>query len=107
MVGSVDVPFEPIFVMRNRGNGPVEPPEMLVRLFLEGVITWKGYRQAYLDSIKNQTSLTWMQQIATRAKDHEVVLVCYEKSPEHCHRRLLAQTMQDFYGVEYKGELKP
>jgi len=97
--------LEPIFIMRNRGNQPVEPPEMVLRLAKEGAITWEGYRDAYLASLKNEESLVWMQNLAKRAFDHDVVLICFERSPEHCHRRLLAEHIQQYYCVPYKGEL--
>lgn len=101
-----DVAFEPIFVMRNRGNQPVEPPKVVLWLWKDGAITWEGYRDAYLASLEiDETSRTWMQNVAKKAHDHNIVLVCYEKSPEHCHRRLLAEFIRDNYGVEYKGEL--
>lgn len=103
----VDVPFEPVFVMKGRGNQPVEPPEMVLRLFKEKAITWKGYEDAYLASLEmEETTLMWMQKIAKRAKEHNVVLVCFEKNPEHCHRRLLAEHIAEHYGVEYGGELE-
>jgi len=94
-----------LFVMRGRGNSPVEPPAMVLRLAKEGAITWEGYRDAYLASLENQESLLWMQQVAKKAFDHDVVLICFERSPEHCHRRLLAEYIRDYYGVEYGGEL--
>jgi hypothetical protein len=97
--------FELLFVMRGRGNNPVEPPEMVFRLAKEGAITWEGYREAYLASLETEESRVWMQQTAKKAFDHHVVLVCYEKNPTFCHRRLLAEYIRDDFGVAYGGEL--
>lgn len=94
----------PIFVMRNRGNGAVEPPEMVLRLFLEGAISWEAYRDAYLDSLKDDRAIEWMKQMAEKSKKSDIVLVCLEKDPQHCHRVLLAQQMEH-YGADYKGEI--
>lgn len=102
----VDVVFEPVFVMRSRGNLPVEPPKMVLDLFKEGAITWEGYRDAYLHSLQTETSFVWMQNLTKKAQDHPVVLVCFEKDSSHCHRRLLAETIARNYGIEYKGELQ-
>lgn len=103
-----EVVFEPVFVMRNRGNIPVEPPEMVLRLWKEGAITWEGYRAAYLASLEiDESSLVWMQNLAKKAHMGNVVLVCFEKNPEQCHRQLLAKYMQEHYGVDYLGELPP
>lgn len=68
-------------------------------------ILWKGYQDAYLDSLATQESRIWMQKVAAKTLDENVVLVCYEKSAEHCHRRLLAELMAHDYGCEYLGEL--
>lgn len=97
---------ELIFVMRGRGNPEVEPPEMVLRLWKEKAIMWQGYSDAYLDSLNCMASFVWMQKVAEKAQDHDVVLVCFEKSPEFCHRRLLAERIQDFYKIQYLGELK-
>lgn len=99
------LPIEFVYVMRHRGNRAIEPPEMVLRLAKEGAITWEGYRAAYLDSLNTQDSRMWMQIVAARAMEKNIVLVCFEKSNEHCHRRLLAELMAQDYGVEYKGEL--
>jgi hypothetical protein len=95
-----------VYVMRNRGNREVEPPEMVLRLAKEGAITWEGYRDAYLDSLNTYDSRWWMQLVASRCHEKNIVLVCFERSSEHCHRRLLAELMAQDYYVEYKGELE-
>lgn len=94
-----------LFVMRNRGNNAIEPPEMVLRLLKEKAITWEGYRAAYLDSLKTVEAQEWMKRVADHAKNHDIVLVCYEKDAEHCHRTLLANEIAERFGVAYLGEL--
>jgi len=96
---------EYLYVMRKRGNRAVEPPEMVLRLAKAGAITWEGYRDAYLDSLDTIDSRMWMQRVAEQSLDKNIVLICFESSPEHCHRRLLAELMAHDYGCEYLGEL--
>lgn len=98
-----------VYIMRSRGNRAVEPPEMVLRLAKEGVITWEGYRDAYLDSLNCQDSRVWMELVAQRLAEKNIVLVCYEgpRFGTRCHRFLLAQILQKDYGAEYRGELKP
>jgi uncharacterized protein (DUF488 family) len=99
------LPIEFMYIMRHRGNRAVEPPEMVLRLAKEGAITWEGYRDAYLDSLNTQDSRMWMQMVASRCAEKNIVLTCFEKDATHCHRRLLAEVMAKDYGVTYKGEL--
>lgn len=105
-VFSDTLPIEFVYVARKRGNRAVEPPEMVLRLAKEGAITWEGYKDAYLDSLNTCDSRMWMQIVATRCAEKNIVLVCYEKAKgKRCHRFLLAERMAQDYGVEYKGEL--
>jgi uncharacterized protein (DUF488 family) len=47
-----------------------------------------------------------MKICALYAKDANVVLICFEKSNEKCHRRLLAERIKELYPeVDYKGEV--
>jgi uncharacterized protein YeaO (DUF488 family) len=80
---------------------------MVLRLAKEGAITWEGYQDAYLDSLDTQDSRMWMQLVASRCHEKNIVLVCYEKAEDkRCHRFLLAELMAQDYGVEYLGELQ-
>ena len=104
---------EIIYVMRNRGNSPVEPPGIVLRLFKEGAITWEGYQDAYLDSLKTSVSAMWMQNVAKKAFDHDVVLICFKKGPQtlpspalsRIHTRTLRSTIHGRTGMTVlKGE---
>ena len=102
-----ELSIEFVYVARNRGNREVEPPEMVLRLAKEKAITWEGYRDAYLDSLNNSDSRWWLQTIARRSSEANIVLVCYEgpQFGQYCHRFLLAELLQKEYAVEYKGEI--
>lgn len=83
----------------------MEPPEMVFRLFFkERAIKWEGYRDAYIDSLNDERAERWMKLTAEMSKTTDIVLVCFEKDPQHCHRVLLAQQMERF-NADYRGEL--
>jgi len=92
------------YVARNRGNNAVAPSENLLRLWKEQAITWRNYERLYLKEIEN--SWAWMEKRAQEAKIGNILLVCFEKDPAHCHRRLLAEEIARRFGAEYKGELE-
>jgi len=98
-------PVEFVYVARNRGNNEVAPPESILKLWKEGTITWEGYRKAYLGSLDFEESIAWMRRTAEKAKDHDVILICFEKDAEHCHRSLLAEEIARRFNVEFKGEV--
>lgn len=75
---------------------------------MNGKITWDEYAQNYLMDLRdNPDAYNWMFVAAEDSETLEVILVCYEKNVQHCHRRLLAEEIvRTFPQVEYKGELK-
>jgi len=93
------------FVMRNRGNNEVAPPEWLLRNVKAGRVTWEKYVLYYSDWLATMLAEEWMEKRAREAKIGNVLLVCFEKDATHCHRRLLAEEISKRFGVEYKGEL--
>jgi len=93
--------------MIGRGNDEVAPSSFLLDLIKKGEINWNEYRQRYIGYIHSSlgTGIRWMKKVGERAIGHNVVLVCYEKDSEHCHRTLLAQNVAKWSGCDYKGEL--
>jgi len=53
---------------------------------------WESYKEIYLDQIrKSPEAQEWIQKRSNEALIGNILLVCYEKSNERCHRRLLAE----------------
>lgn len=96
---------ERIFVMRNRDNDIVAPSDFLLKQYKNGDITWSEYSHRYLDQIHIASGVRWMKEIGEKAKEYNVVLVCYEKDFVHCHRLLFAHSVVKWSGCEYGGEL--
>ena len=95
------------YVMRKRGNDEVAPSKALLFLGKNGKISWQEYAQNYLMDIRDSAdAYNWMFVAAEDAKHLEVILVCFEKDANHCHRTLLAnEIVRTFSDVDYKGEL--
>jgi len=104
------------YVMRNRGNNEVAPGEWLYPYLKlrkaynskqERDELWKKYEENYMIQIGlSKEARTWMEKRSQEAKIGNILLVCYEKDAQHCHRRLLAEEIARRFGVEYKGELE-
>jgi len=94
------------YVMRDRGNNEVAPSAELLSKFKSGEICWEEYEKLYRHGVGLLMGTPWMEKRANESKaGHHVILVCFEKSAQHCHRRLLAEEIARRFGAEYKGEL--
>jgi uncharacterized protein YeaO (DUF488 family) len=94
------------YVMHSRGNDEVAPWAETVQVFKAGRISWEGYRTIYMRKIDTPNGREWMEKRAKEANaGHHVILVCFEKNPEQCHRRLLAEAIVAKFGAKYEGEL--
>ena len=65
-------------------------------------ISWEDFKMEYLEHLERKR---WdVCQIFDRYDNKDVTLLCWEKSPEKCHRRLLAEFLK---GEGYEiGEIK-
>lgn len=105
------------YIMLHRGNDAVAPNEDMLKAFLElkkATVTeqgqrelWEQYEENYLIQIGlSKEALTWMEKRAGEAKIGNILLVCFEKKHQRCHRRLLAEEIARRFGAEYKGEVE-
>lgn len=108
-----------LYLMRNRGNNAVAPSKDLLEWFLRmkklfgdeweargKIVEWPEYKKRYLAQLETEEAIEWMKHVAELSKNHEVILVCYEKDWRHCHRYLLAKTIEEKFGVKYEGEIE-
>jgi len=96
------------YVMRNRGNNAVAPTKDTLALYKTGLITWEGYEARYKVQLESDEAYSWMEDVLSDLEDGlHVVLVCFEKDPAKCHRRLLAEKIKaEFPEIDYRGEIK-
>jgi uncharacterized protein YeaO (DUF488 family) len=97
------------FVMRNRGNNQVAPERELLDDYKNGKITWEQYAKRYTEFIQtNPDAIAWIDRVAENALLGDVLLVCFEKDQNRCHRSLLAiQIAFRHPEVNYVGDLHP
>ena len=77
------------------------PTKELLKRWRERAISWEEYEDEYLGLFENRQAC---QDFMTRyQKFDKVCLLCSEATPEHCHRRLLAEklakTFQNEIGI--------
>lgn len=93
------------YVQRNRGNNAVAPMVAeLIKATKEK--DWETYEKIYNDELQKPEAQKWMKTRAYEARIGNILLVCYEKNSQHCHRRLLAEEIARRFNAEYKGELQ-
>jgi uncharacterized protein YeaO (DUF488 family) len=54
-------------------------------------ITWREFEERYLEEIQRPAKALFVRLVANLAIQGDATLLCIEESPEHCHRRLLAE----------------
>jgi len=99
----------PKFVMLDRGNNAVAPTKEILAQYKNGQASWSAYQLTYAGLLLSDEAYDWMSEVynecfSTPAEN--VILICFEKNPEHCHRRLLAEKIKALFPeIDYKGEL--
>lgn len=59
-----------------------------------------NFADLYREELKTQEKLRWMRRLwVLVCQGHNIVLACYCKSPERCHRKILGDFLRE-YGVE-------
>ncbi len=67
--------------------------------------TLGGFRRGYQEYMKTEAYIRGIKDLLDLAKERRVALMCLERSPKGCHRRYIAQTLQDL-GVKILHILK-
>lgn len=71
------------------------PTKDLLKRWRERAITWPTYEEEYLGLLDSRQAY---QDFLTRYHDYDrVCLLCSEATPEHCHRRLLAEKLAETF----------
>ena len=81
------------------------PPAQLLWDYKDGKINWNTYVERYtkdvLDHLEPSEIYKELEQLAGNNK--WVCLTCWEKSDEHCHRRLVMEWLNEYAeDVEYR-----
>tara|TARA_Y100000310_G_C20646884_1_gene797165 strand:- start:42 stop:302 length:261 start_codon:yes stop_codon:yes gene_type:complete len=66
------------------------PSKELLKGYKEGDISWEQYSLIFdKEVLLPQSEL--IQDLAQRALSEDITLLCSEKTPDNCHRRLIAE----------------
>lgn len=69
------------------------PSTELLKEYHDGKINWGEYEKKYKSSVLDKQK-KYIQIILDVIKKQDVTLLCWEKTPEKCHRRLLAERLK-------------
>jgi|SRR3954447_11180756 uncharacterized protein (DUF488 family) len=73
------------------------PTDEILKQYKKKEITWSQYEKAYLGLLEERQILDYaIKQIS----DETICFLCSEDKPHHCHRRLLAEYIQQNYSIE-------
>lgn len=116
MKGKLPPAAEAVLVMRGRGNDELAPTEALLNDFnkhkkrftpgcgYESAVhyAWQksDYERRFRAQIKGDPrALARLKELAGRARERDVFLICYEGDDKPCHRKLLLQIAQEEFGA--------
>lgn len=64
---------------------------------------WEKYTRRYLKQLKDPVINDYLDQlIEFMVYFNDIVLLCYEKNSTHCHRRILADHINNKYGIKVR-----
>lgn len=67
------------------------PPAELLGDYYKRDLTWEEFKARYLEYLQRPEVMLAVWALINRAIRMTVTLLCIEETPEHCHRRLLAE----------------
>lgn len=59
-------------------------------------LPWEQFEKRYLEYIRQPDVQIEVQNLAEKSLDSVITLLCIEKSPEYCHRRILAEECKKY-----------
>jgi len=71
------------------------PSKDLLLSYKKGKIKWKEYEERYKNEVLKKNN-ELVELVADMAEDRDVTLLCWEKSPQKCHRRLIVEECKKY-----------
>lgn len=71
--------------------GKLAPSAELLRDYKSGQMSWEDYTERY----KSETLSKLNPQTVARELGDNVILMCYEKSEDNCHRHIVAEWLRN------------
>jgi len=74
------------------------PTDEILSAYKKSKLEWEGYEEKYLDLLETRDIVSNFER---RFNSYDrIMFLCSEPTPEHCHRRLLAEYIQRRLGCE-------
>ena len=83
-------------------SSTLAPTKDLLRDYRGGRVDWPGYEKRFLDLMRERR----IENTLPREAVDEGCLLCSEDQPHHCHRRLVAEYLDEHWGgvaIEHLG----
>ncbi len=68
------------------------PPRMIGDYYKRG-LSWQEFETRFCEYLRSKTKV--LETLIKLARGFNVTILCTEKSPEHCHRRLVAEACRN------------
>lgn len=79
----------------------LSPPAKLLGDYYKRGLPGEQFEQRYLEYIRQPDVLIEVKELAKKSLDSIITLLCIEKSPDYCHRRLLAEECKKYQPLLY------
>ncbi len=70
------------------------PPSVLLGDYYKRNLPWEEFEKRYLEHLRTPEIVGSLHKLIELARTQEAIVLCVETTPEHCHRRLLAEECQ-------------
>jgi len=72
------------------------PPAKLLGDYYKRGLPWECFEKGYLEYIRQPSIQKEVQNLAKKSLCSAITLLCIEKSPKYCHRRILAEECRKY-----------
>jgi uncharacterized protein YeaO (DUF488 family) len=69
----------------------IAPPAKLIGAYCRQEISWEDFEREFLNHLKSSTAAVRLRHLAALSRNGTITILCVEPTPEHCHRRLVAE----------------
>lgn len=78
------------------------PADEILKAYQKKEIDWSEYEKQFAELMKNRNIEDHIRLEYASLINQNICFLCSEPTPEHCHRRLVAQRFADVFGQEVK-----
>lgn len=81
------------------------PTPYLFKRYKNNELSWDVFKEKYITQLYNNTfTKRQLNELIKLMENYNVILICYESDYRECHRKILAEVLQDITCINYNGE---